>query len=590
VKSPSHAAFLCALGLCTFALLSLRMPVSSEIRYIESTREMVESGDWVLPHLGYVPYFEKPILLYWLGAASRLVLGDSLVAVRLPAILAGTLSLLVTWDLARRLLGERGGMQAALLLLASGFFLALNSILTTDSLFAACVWSALYAWWRARGEGGRLWKWAYCVATALGFMTKGPLALILVGGSIAAFLVFRERPGAGGIARAQAERVVRGLRAALVQGHVLQLVLVTAALNLPWTLAVLRRDPRMLEFFYVRENLKAFFDGSVHHTQPFYFYAPVLFAAFVPWSLPCALGLVVALRERILAAWRGPAREAPAGGTAELRGYLGAIALFTLAFLQLSSAKLGSYPLPILPALAILVVDCWRARLSAPPRWLRVSLLAGSLLTIAGVALYASGRFEEVATLPRQPVQHLAVCLVLVALALLAGGVLALRGRFWGGIATCGAAFAVLVAIGMARLEDLRLERNVQSLAREIARRAEPGDLIVASGSFVHDYTLQLTLQRRVGFLGRTRELGMGHFAEMTPPSVPIPDDPYGVQAENLESPWLFTRERLATALNGKRRVWFVGSPKDVDALAGEGQALQVVASLPNARLCTNPD
>jgi 4-amino-4-deoxy-L-arabinose transferase-like glycosyltransferase len=587
--AAASAAFLAALGLCTFALLALRMPIASEIRYIESSREMVASGDWIVPHLGYVPYFEKPILLYWLGAASQLVCGGSVVAARLPSILGATLSLLVTWEMARGLLGERGGMQAALLLLGSAYFLVLGSVLTTDTLFAACLWSAWYAWWRARGERGSRWKWAYCVATALGFMTKGPLALILVGGSIATFQVLREpwpaeqrsRP------RALALRVLRGLRAALSAGHVPRLVLVTIALNLPWTIAVLRRDPRLLEFFYVRENFKAFFDGSVHHTQNAFYYVGVLLVAFAPWSIACFAGIAVALRERVVAAWSGP----PRGEKQELRAYLGAIALFTLAFLQASSAKLASYPLPILPALAILVVDVWQARLARPPAWLRWSLLAGALLTIACVGVYLTGRTEDAATVPAELRQHLGAALALTALALLAGGVLALRGRFWAGIAAAGIGLGVLVLIATTRMQELGLGRNVQPLAQWIAERGGPDDLVVTTGKFAQDYTLQLTLHRRIGLVGGARELGMGFFAEVTGPEVPIPPRPYDVAAGNLPANrWLFTRERLLAELRGPRRVWFVGAPSQVEDLHKDLPSLRTVAQAGEGVLCTNSD
>ncbi len=274
---------------------------------------------------------------------------------------------------------------------------------------------------------------------------------------------------------------------------------------------------------------------------------------------------------------------------AELRTYLGAIVLFTLAFLQASSSKLGTYPLPILPALTILVVDCWRARLAAPPAWLRWSLLVGALLSIAGGLVYLSGRPESASSIQGELREHLCVALLLTALALSAGGVLALRGRFWAGIATSGVAFAGLVVITTARIEELGLGRNVQPLAQRIAECEQPGDLVVTSGQFVQDYTLQLTLRQRIGLWGRARELGMGFFAEVTSRQVPIPVSPYAVSGENLPAnTWLYTRERLVQELRGPRRVWFVGTTQEVDALLAEGLPLRVVDTLRDARLATN--
>ena len=41
-----------------------------EGRYAEIPREMIESGDYITPHLNYVKYYEKPPLYYWLTAGS----------------------------------------------------------------------------------------------------------------------------------------------------------------------------------------------------------------------------------------------------------------------------------------------------------------------------------------------------------------------------------------------------------------------------------------------------------------------------------------------------------------------------------------
>jgi len=52
---------------------SLKEP--DEGRYAEIPREMVEQGNYLVPHLNYVRYFEKPPLLYWITAASYKVFG-----------------------------------------------------------------------------------------------------------------------------------------------------------------------------------------------------------------------------------------------------------------------------------------------------------------------------------------------------------------------------------------------------------------------------------------------------------------------------------------------------------------------------------
>src|SRR5215475_14326056 len=62
-----------------------------EARYAEIAREMLALHDFIVPHLNYVPYVEKPPMLYWLTAASMLAFGINEFAARLPGALAAML-------------------------------------------------------------------------------------------------------------------------------------------------------------------------------------------------------------------------------------------------------------------------------------------------------------------------------------------------------------------------------------------------------------------------------------------------------------------------------------------------------------------
>src|SRR5262245_25480219 len=73
-----------------------------EFRYAEVPREMLSSGDFVVPRLDGVLYFEKPPLGYWLVAASMSTFGENAVAVRLPFTLATLLTAAIVFALTRR--------------------------------------------------------------------------------------------------------------------------------------------------------------------------------------------------------------------------------------------------------------------------------------------------------------------------------------------------------------------------------------------------------------------------------------------------------------------------------------------------------
>ena len=69
----------------------------------EATREMLESGNWITPYFNYELRTAKPALLYWLQGISFRIFGINEFAARVPAVLCGLGTVLITYELARRL-------------------------------------------------------------------------------------------------------------------------------------------------------------------------------------------------------------------------------------------------------------------------------------------------------------------------------------------------------------------------------------------------------------------------------------------------------------------------------------------------------
>jgi 4-amino-4-deoxy-L-arabinose transferase-like glycosyltransferase len=369
-----------------------------EGRYAEIAREMLVTADYLTPHLNFLPYLEKPPLVYWLTAASLKLGGQNEFAARaIPAVSAVGGVLAVFW-LAGTLWGPRTGFWAGLITATSSGYFLLARLLTLDmSLTCFLTWAMALAYVAVRNQKRRYLWWAY-LAMGLAVMTKGPVGVALPALIFFIWFAIQKRwwdfrqlwhPGGG---------------------------LILAVVVLPWYILVGLRNPEFWNFFLVHENLQRFLAPQVHAGQPFYFYLGVLAAGFLPWIflLPWAWQAAV------------PASPPPEAGRDRL--FLGIWFAVIFGFFSLARAKLFPYLLPGLPPLALLVARAlaggpdaghfhtaaWRWTLGV---WFFLALLG--LLALAAVTIFFPVPWEPLAPFAPYP---LAYCLILAlsAIALLA--------------------------------------------------------------------------------------------------------------------------------------------------------------------------
>src|SRR5262249_4826562 len=139
-------------------------------------------GEWVVPYLQGEPYLDKPPLLYWLTILSYRIFGVHDWAVRIVPALAVHLTILTVYLVGRRSLGERAAFWGALLLGLAPGFVSMGRLLLLDGLLTLWVTVSVFAAYEAfRGEHLR-WPWwlLSALATGLGILTKGPIALVLL--------------------------------------------------------------------------------------------------------------------------------------------------------------------------------------------------------------------------------------------------------------------------------------------------------------------------------------------------------------------------------------------------------------------------
>ena len=352
------------------------MTDSDEAFYAEAAREMVESGDWLTPYYDYEPRFQKPILYYWLTAATFAVTGPGEAPARLWSALSGVALVFVTAGLARRWYDDDTALLAGAVVATSFGYVALGRMSLPDLPLALFVTATIGAALVAIGDRvprPRGWLVAAAVSASLGFLMKGPLAVVLPA-IVVAPIVAIER-------RASRLRMADLVVAALV----------FVAIAAPWYLAMwAQHGNAYLQSFFVGDNFERFATDRFNEPRPIWYYLPVVAGGVAPWSPFLLLGAGATLRLFTL-------RGGP--GSLETR-----LAIWVLAPLVLLTASVGKQPryvLPLLPPLALLLAHgitertrsmrgldggLFRAR---PHRGLQAAAIASGLLLVAtGALLY----------------------------------------------------------------------------------------------------------------------------------------------------------------------------------------------------------
>lgn len=336
---PRKASWLLSLLLAALAALMLapdNQPLlePDEARQAEIPREMLARGDFLVPRIHGLPYYEKPPLQYWLTAAAYALCGVRPWVARLVPAAAAWVTVLVVYAWGRRHLGSRPAFLGALALCLSVGFVMLGRTVVLDSLLAACVVAAWCAAHEAVARPVFRWRWWLMAALAcgLGVLAKGPVALVL---ALPPVLVFRF------LTRAAARPPWRAW---------LVFVAVALAVPAPWYAAVALRDPAYLVHFFWKANVLRFV-RPYDHAQPWWFYLPVLFAATFPWSLlwPALAYFLVSTKPR-LSALRPAAL-----------GYCLLLAGWCTLFYSLSGCKSPPYVVPALAPLSLMAGACLEA-------------------------------------------------------------------------------------------------------------------------------------------------------------------------------------------------------------------------------------
>lgn len=333
-----------------------------ETRYGEIPREMIARGDFIVPYLNGVPFFEKPVLTHWLEALSLLVFGPHEWALRLWALLCGVATVLLAAAIARRWYGNRAGLAAGLVAASSLLVILYSQLVSIDlvvaTLIAASEATFLQVATREPAAPPRAYLPLY-VLCAFAVLAKGLIGVVLPGLAILPWILLMRRWD-----------VLRGCL--WIPG-----ILVFLLIAVPWHVLVELEQPGFLSFYFIHEHFERFATAVTHRRQGVWFLPLVLGLGMVPWT-----GFLWPAVRRSWLGWRLKAGSAPA----DLFLLLWPGTVFV--FFWCSDSQLPGYLLPMFCPLAVLV-----GRVIAEAEWRVDTIVAVVLWLLIACAIAATGPF-----------------------------------------------------------------------------------------------------------------------------------------------------------------------------------------------------
>jgi len=301
--------------------------IPDETRYAEIPREMIISGDWVVPHLNGVRYFEKPVLGYWLNAISITLFGENAFAIRFPSAISAGISALMLFLLVRKYgAGNVPGILAAAAFLTSPLVFAIATINILDTSLSMFLTGAMvfffFGYSETRAGKKTLFLVFFGIFCGLAFLVKGFLAFAVPAIAILPFTIWEGRW------RELLKWIWLPVLSAIV-------------VVLPWAVMVHLREGDYWNYFFWTEHINRFISpGKGQHPKPFWYFIPIVVGGALPWMalLPAA---VCGLRKKVT-------------GKPLIR-FAMCWFFFPFLFFSVSSGKLIPYILPCMPPIAIII-------------------------------------------------------------------------------------------------------------------------------------------------------------------------------------------------------------------------------------------
>lgn len=327
-----------------FRLGSVTLFDVDEAVFAEATKEMVETGNWITPTYNGGSRYDKPILFYWLMAASYKIFGINEFAARFPSSIASFLLGLSVFFFVRHFRGEKDALYAAISLLLSIYFLAYSRAAVTDMTLTLFITISIFSFFLSVNKG-RYFIYGFYLFSALACLTKGLIGIVFPFSIAAIYILTKE--GLSGIKKVFS-----------LKGIILFLIIAA-----PWYIAeYIINGKEFVQQFFIKHHFKRYTGVISGHKGPVYYYIPALIIGLFPWIafLPAGIRNVFKEKDRL-----------------NSFAFIWFASIFV--FFSLSTTKLPNYILPAIPAVSILIASGMTVH---NKRWWQYSNLCMAIISV----------------------------------------------------------------------------------------------------------------------------------------------------------------------------------------------------------------
>lgn len=301
--------------------------ILDEAKNAAAAMEMRQNKEWILPTFNGMPRYDKPPLHYYFFMLGYELFGVNALGARFFPALAGWVCFTMVYLYTSSMYGKRAGFFAGLALLASIHWVVQFHLAVPDPFLILFIFLSIIFYERFVSSS---FKSKVCLRTSglflgLATLSKGPIALILVGFSVLVFMAIDRKPFWSHF------KAILDFKA----------IALFMTIVLPWYVLIgLKTEGLWLREFVFHHNINRFSSAMEGHGGGFYLTFLFVLIGFFPASLVVYVALKRALLYRNLPTLIK----------------LGSIfSIITLLFFMVSGTKLPNYTAPVYPFLAIIV-------------------------------------------------------------------------------------------------------------------------------------------------------------------------------------------------------------------------------------------